>query len=289
MAENYKLALIGYPLGHTLSPILYKSAFKDLNIEGSYEALETNPEDLVSKIKYLKNNGYFGFNVTIPFKVPVTLFLSKYDEYMNITGSVNTVKIEEDMTLSGYNTDVYGFIQPIKDIDLEGKKAAVIGTGGAARAVCAGLHKKGIKEINLYTRNVINSSETVKTLRNRFSDIEFKAIQTSLMEGLEDIDILVNTTPVGMKNFDEDNSPVNDKNIESLPETAIVYDIVYNPLQTALISKAIKFNKKFIHGLDMLIWQAIRATEIWTDKTPDFNKMKSDALEHLLINITKSS
>lgn len=289
MAQDYKLALIGYPLGHTLSPVLYKSAFKDLGIQGSYEALETRPEDLISRIKYLKNNGYYGFNVTIPFKVPVTLFLSKYDEFMNITGSVNTVKIEEDLTLSGFNTDVYGFLQPIKDIDLKDKKAAVIGTGGASRAICAGLQKKGIKEINLYTRNIINSSETVKTLRNRFPDIEFKAIQTSLMSGLEDVDILVNTSPVGMKNFDEDNSPVNDKNVQSLPEGAIIYDIVYNPLETALISKAIKFDKKFIHGLDMLVWQAVRAIEIWTGKTPDFNKMKSDALEHFLINITKSS
>ena len=284
MTQNFKLAIIGYPIGHTLSPVLYKAAFEELGLDYSYEVLSTPPEDLITQIKQLRSGKYFGFNVTIPHKVPVTLFLAKYDEFVNLTGSVNVVKIEDDLSLSGYNTDVYGFMEAIpKDIDLTGKKAAIIGTGGAARAVCAGLYKKGVSKIDIYTRNVINSSETIKTLRNRFTEIEIKAIQTSLMEGLEDVDILVNTTPMGMKNFDEDNSPVDDKNIESLKDTALVYDIVYNPLRTALISKAIKFNKRYVCGLDMLVYQAVRAVEIWSGQKPDFKSMKIRALEEFLI------
>ena len=284
MTQNFKLAIIGYPIGHTLSPVLYKAAFEELGLDYSYEVLSTPPEDLITQIKQLRSGKYFGFNVTIPHKVPVTLFLAKYDEFVNLTGSVNVVKIEDDLSLSGYNTDVYGFMEAIpKDIDLTGKKAAIIGTGGAARAVCAGLYKKGVSKIDIYTRNVINSSETIKTLRNRFTEIEIKSIQTSLMEGLEDVDILVNTTPMGMKNFDEDNSPVDDKNIESLKDTALVYDIVYNPLRTALISKAIKFNKRYVCGLDMLVYQAVRAVEIWSGQKPDFKSMKIRALEEFLI------
>ena len=286
MTQNFKLAIIGYPIGHTLSPVLYKAAFEELDLEYSYEVLPTPSEDLISQIKHLRSGKYFGFNVTIPHKVPVTLFLSKYDEYVNLTGSVNVVRVEEDLSLSGFNTDVYGFIEAIpKDVDLSGKKAAIIGSGGAARAVCAGLYKKGIKKIDIYTRNVINSSETIKTLRNRFSEIEIKSIQASLMDGLEDVDILVNTTPVGMKNFNEDNSPVDDKNIESLNDNAIVYDIVYNPLRTALISKAIKFNKRYVCGLDMFVYQAVGAVEIWSGKKPDFKSMKIRALEEFLINL----
>ena len=284
MTEKFKLAIIGYPIGHTLSPVLYEAAFKELNLDYSYEVLSTPPEDLISQIKRLRSGKYFGFNVTIPHKVPVTLFLAKYDEFVNLTGSVNVVKIEDDMSLSGYNTDVYGFMEAIpKDMDLNKKKAAIIGTGGAARAVCAGLYKKGVSKIDIYTRNVINSAETISTLRSRFSEIEIKSIQTSLMEGLEDVDILVNTTPMGMKNFDEDSSPVDDKNIESLKEDAIVYDIVYNPLRTALISKAIKYNKRYICGLDMLVYQAVRAVEIWSGQKPDFKTMKMSALEEFLI------
>ncbi len=286
MVQSYKLGIIGYPIGHTLSPILYDAAFRELGIDYSYEILSTPSEDLISQIKHLRSGKYFGFNVTIPHKVPVTLFLSKYDEYVNLTGSVNVVKIEEDLSLSGFNTDVYGFMEAIpKDVDLTGKKAAIIGTGGAARAVCAGLFYKGISKIDVYTRNVINSSETLTTLRNRFDKIEFRAIQSSLMENLEDVDILVNTTPLGMKNFDEDNSPVDDKNIESLKKDAIVYDIVYNPLRTALISKAIKYNKRYVCGLDMLVHQAARAVEIWTEEKPDFKLMKIRALEEFLINL----
>ncbi|MBR2068782.1 MAG: shikimate dehydrogenase [Candidatus Gastranaerophilales bacterium] len=282
--ELNKLALIGYPLSHSLSPILYKTAFQDLGISGSYEILPTESEDLINRIKYLRINKYFGFNVTIPHKVPMTLFLSKYDEFVNLTGAVNTIKIEEDLSLSGFNTDVWGFMEAIpKNVDLKGKFAAIVGTGGAARAVCAGLYKLGIKKIDIYTRNIVDSKNTMDTLRSRFPDIEFKAIQLSMMQGLENIDILVNTTPIGMKNFDEDSSAVDDKNIETLPKNAIVYDIVYNPLKTALISKAIKYNKRYITGLDMLIFQAVRACEIWFGQKPDYKSMKIAALEEFLM------
>jgi len=280
----YKLALIGYPLGHSLSPVLYKAAFEDLGIEGSYELLPTESEDLISKIKFLRSHKYYGFNVTIPHKVPLTLFLSKFDEYVNMTGSVNCVKIEEDSSLSGYNTDVWGFLEAIKDVDLTNKKAAVLGTGGAARAICAGLYSKGISEIDIYTRNVINSKETITTLRNRFDKIKINVIQLSLMETMENIDILVNTTPLGMKKFEENNCAVNDKQIESLPESAIVYDIVYNPLKTPLISKAIQYNKRYVCGLDMLVYQAQKAVEIWCGKKPDAKNMKIKALEEFLLN-----
>ena len=280
----YKLALIGYPLGHSLSPVLYKAAFEDLGIDGSYELLPVESEDLISKIKYLRSQKYYGFNVTIPHKVPLTLFLSKFDEYVNMTGSVNCVKIEEDSSLSGYNTDVWGFCEAIKDVDLANKHAAVFGTGGAARAICAGLYTKNISKIDIYTRNVIDSKKTIETLRNRFDKVEINAIQLSLMETLENVDILVNTTPLGMSKFEEGACIVQDKQIESMPKNAIVYDIVYNPLRTPLISKAIKYNKKYVCGLDMLVYQAQRAVEIWCDKKPDAKIMKIRALEEFLLN-----
>ena len=199
----HKLALIGYPLGHSLSSILYQTAFKDLGIDGEYEIMPTQSEDLISQIKFLRSHKYYGFNVTIPHKVPMTLFLSKFDEYVNMTGAVNTIKIEEDQSLSGFNTDVWGFLEAIKDVDLKGKHAAILGTGGAARAVAAGLYTKEIGKIDFYTRNIINSSEAMTTLRNRFDKVELNAIQIDLMKSLDDVDILINTTPVGMKKFDE--------------------------------------------------------------------------------------
>ena len=281
---NYKLALIGYPLGHSLSPVLYKAAFKELELEGSYELLPTQSEDLVTRIKQLRTQGYYGFNVTIPHKVPVSLFLSKYDENVNMVGAVNTIKVEEDSTLSGFNTDVEGFMEPLKKYSLEGKRAAIIGTGGASRAVCSGLYKLGIKYIDFYTRNVINSKETMDVLRQKFNTIEINSIQTSLLESLDNVDVLVNTTPLGMRNYDEMTSPLTDSHIESLPKNAIVYDIVYNPMRTALISKAIKYEKEYICGLDMLVWQACYAMKIWSGLMPDFKTLKIAAMEEMIMN-----
>ena len=278
----YKLGIIGCPLSHSLSKFMQEAALKDLGLNGSYDTLETQSEDLIQRIKYLKTNGYLGFNVTIPHKIPISLFLSDVDEFANRVGSVNTVVIDENKNLKGYNTDVFGFMEPIKDVDLNNKKAAVLGTGGASRAVVAGLYNKGIKKIDMYTRNVINSTEAVNVLRQRFEDIEIKLLQYEVMENLSDISIVVNTTPLGMKNFRQGVSPLSDEMIKTLSDDAIVYDIVYNPIKTELINKAVKYNKKYVSGLDMLVFQGAKAFEIWTGIYPNTDKMKIAALMELV-------
>lgn len=278
----YKFGIIGCPLSHSLSKVMHEAAFKSLNLEGSYDVLETESEDLIQRLKFLKTNGYNGFNVTIPHKIPVALFLSDVDEIANLAGSVNTVVINEDKTLKGYNTDVYGFMKPIEDIDLKDKKAVILGTGGASRAVICGLFMKGVKKIDFYTRNVINSTESINVLRNRFKEVEIKLLQYELMSGLNDASIVVNTTPLGMKNFRQGVSPLDDNLIKTLPEDAIIYDIVYNPIKTELINKAIRHNKKYRTGLDMLVYQGAKAFEIWTGTYPNTDKMKIAALEELV-------
>jgi shikimate dehydrogenase len=154
----YKLGIIGYPLSHSLSSVMQKAALASCGLEGSYDVLETKPEELVSTIKMLKTQGYNGFNVTIPHKVAATLFLNQFDEYANLSGAVNTVKILDDKTLYGYNTDVYGFIHSLpQGFNLEGSAAAVLGTGGAARAVVTALASLKVKSVTLFTRNVANA------------------------------------------------------------------------------------------------------------------------------------
>ena len=165
----YKLGIIGYPLTHSISAVIQKAGFESLGLEGSYDVLETPPEDLIPRIKYLKTNDYKGFNVTIPLKVPMSLFLDDIDDYANIAGCVNTVKIMDDRSFVGYNTDIYGFKTAIpNDINLDGKIASILGTGGASRAAVVGLVEKGVSQIDFYTRNIINSKQTLDYVRAKF-------------------------------------------------------------------------------------------------------------------------
>ena len=278
----YKLGIIGYPLSHSISAAIQKAGFESLGIEGSYDVLETPPEDLISRIKYLKTNSYQGFNVTIPLKVPMSLFLDDIDDYANIAGCVNTVKILEDRSFIGYNTDIYGFKAAIpQDVNLKDKRASILGTGGASRAAVVGLVEKGVKFIDFYTRNIINSRSTLDYVRAKFPDIDFNVYQIQNMRSLADSAIIVNATPIGMRGFMADQMPLEASDLDKLDKIAIVYDIVYNPIKTVLIKEAEKRGLRTIGGLDMLIYQAQRAIEIWTGKVPDFNLMKVAALEAL--------
>ena len=148
--EN-KFALIGYPLGHSLSEVIHTAGFKSLGINASYEILETPPDSLVERIKMLKSSGYKGFNVTIPLKLPVSLFVNEVDKYADLARAVNTVYIETDKTLKAYNTDVTGFKRAIpSDINLNGGKIAILGTGGAAHAALVALSECNVKEIAFF-------------------------------------------------------------------------------------------------------------------------------------------
>lgn len=279
----YKLGLIGYPLSHSISGVIQKAGLKSLNLEGTYEILETNPEDLINRIKYLKVNDYTGFNVTIPLKVPIALFLETVDKYADIAGCANTIKIDpKDKSFHGYNTDVYGFQNAIpKDFDLKGKAVSILGTGGASRAATIGVAELGVKEINFYTRNIINSSKTVNYFREKFPEIKINVYQIQVLSNLSNTDMLVNTTPIGMRSKAMGEMPVSNEVLASMKKDSLVYDVIYNPMKTALLENAEKNGLRTINGLDMLIYQGAKALEIWTGKYPDVKDMKIAALQVL--------
>lgn len=278
-----KFAVIGYPLGHSLSTYIHNAGFKSLGIKASYEILETPPDALVDRIKYFKTHGYSGFNVTIPLKLPVTFFLDEVDESANIANAVNTVVIDEKTkTLKGYNTDASGFRNAIpNDITLCGKTAGVMGTGGAARAAITALALSQMKEVKIFTRNVLNSLELINYLRKTFPNVEFNPYQIERIRDLSDIDLLVNATPIGMQGRGADFTPVEEPELTTLKAGATVYDIIYNPKKTILLKLAEKHGYRTINGVDMFIHQAVEAEKIWTGRTPDFKDMKIAALENL--------
>lgn len=278
----YKLGIIGYPLTHSISAAIQKAGFESLGLEGSYDVLETTPEDLITRIKYLKTNNYQGFNVTIPLKVPMSLFLDDIDDYANIAGCVNTVKILDDRSFIGYNTDIYGFKKAIpSDINLSGKLVSILGTGGASRAAVVGLAELGVKNIDFYTRNIINSRQTLDYVRAQFPNIEFNVYQIQNIRSLENSAMIVNATPIGMKGYMADQMPLEPKDFNNINPNTVFYDIVYNPIKTIFLKEAQARGFKTVSGLDMLIYQAQRAIEIWTGKSPDVNIMKLAALEAL--------
>ncbi len=278
----YKLGLIGYPLGHSMSAVIQQAGFKSIGETGSYDILETPPNELIDRVKFLKVNNYDGFNVTIPLKVPISLFLDEIDETANIAGCANTVKIMPDKSFKGYNTDIYGFRTAIPNSSrLVGKTAGIIGTGGASRAATVGLIQAGIKVVNYYSRNIINSSAMINSMRNSFPEITFNNYQLQNIRNLSDISILVNCTPVGMRGNSMDMMPITRLSLEELPKDALVYDVIYNPMKTLLLKEAESLGLETVSGLDMLIYQGAKALEIWTGKMPDVQTMKIAALEEL--------
>ena len=281
----YKFGLIGYPLSHSMSKVIQEAAFESIGAEGSYEIMETEQEDLISRLKYIRANKFNGFNVTIPLKVPITLFLSGVDNVANVVGSANTIKVMDDSSLFGYNTDVYGFVEAIPEEirkEIENSEVAILGSGGAARAVGVGIAILKAKKIDFYARNIINASEMVSGLRENFPNTQMNCKQIESIKDLSQYKMLVNSTPIGMKSKAMGLSPIDEDILKTMKKDSIVYDIVYNPLKTELIKYAKKHGIKTIQGLDMLIYQGAKAFEIWTGKKPDVLKMKIAALEAMV-------
>ena len=280
---KYKLGIIGYPLGHSISPIIQKAGFESIGLDVQYDIMETQPDELVDRLKYVKDNDYQGFNVTIPLKVPVQFFLNDTDKYAQIAGCVNTVKISgEHKEAIGYNTDIYGFKTAIPaNVDLTGTNACVLGTGGASRAASVGLIERGVTSIHFYTRNLLNAQKPVNFLRDNFPKVKFEVSQIQNIVELPESSIVVNATPIGMKGFAADEQPLSNSVIRKLKKSTIVYDIVYNPLTTMLLKSAQDEGLQVIEGLDMLLYQAQRAIQIWTGRTPDVKEMKIAALRNL--------
>ena len=281
----YKFGLIGYPLSHSMSKVIQEAAFKSIGAEGSYEIMETEQEDLISRLKYIRANKFNGFNVTIPLKVPITLFLSGVDNVANVVGSANTIKVMEDSSLFGYNTDVYGFVEAIPEEirkEIENSEVAILGSGGAARAVGVGIAILKAKKIDFYARNIINASEMVSALRENFPNTQMNCKQIESVKDLSQYKMLVNSTPIGMRSKAMGLSPIDEDVVKTMKQDSIVYDIVYNPLKTELIKYAKKHGIKTIQGLDMRIYQGAKAFEIWTGKKPDVLKMKIAALEAMV-------
>jgi shikimate dehydrogenase len=257
-----KAGVIGHPIAHSKSPIIQRYWRDQYGIEGSYEAIDIAPENLKNGIKKLIDENYNGFSVTIPHKRAMVNLCDEIDETAHIIGAVNSVKIIQGK-LYGKNTDAFGFIQNIKsssNLDFKNKTACVLGAGGASRAIIYGLMQEGVTRIILTNRTI----ETAHELAQDFGNIIDVVSWEKRSELLNDIDILVNTTCLGMVG-----KLALDINLRTLSTQALVCDIVYTPLMTELLKEAQDRGNPIVTGIGMLLHQARPAFAAWTGIMPE--------------------
>ena len=261
-------AVIGDPIDHSLSPNIHSAAFRELNMEHTYIAYRIPKGELEEGVESLKKIKIAGFNVTIPHKIEMMRFLDKIDESCSIIGAVNTV-VNENGILKGYNTDMDGFLDPIRkrNLQIEGSRVLLLGAGGAARAIVAGFAKEHAKSITIANRTTNKAKELAEFsqkigLESRFINID------NVENNVGDYNIIVNATSIGLKN---EQCPIS---LEGVNKNTIVYDIVYMPMNTDFLKKAREKEATIIYGYEMLLGQAARAFEIWHGVEAPYNAMK---------------
>ena len=275
------VALIGYPLGHTVSPAMHNAAFRHLGLDYDYVPLEVNPEDLAKALEGLRALHFAGFNVTVPFKEKVLPYLDDITKLAQKIGAVNTVQNQEGK-LVGFNTDAPGFLESLREeagFDPKGKTCLVLGAGGAGKAIATMLAEAHAKSILIYDVLEEKARELAEYLSDNFdSDIQSLPL-ASIPASLPKTQLLVNSSPIGMLPK-VGQSPLPD-NIK-LHQKLTVYDLVYNPQETKLLKQAKAAGAKAVSGLGMLVRQGALAFTVFTGKSAPLEVMFAAAPEACL-------
>ena len=270
MANTY--AVIGDPIDHSLSPNIHNAAFRHLGSEDTYIAYKIPAGELSAGIGALKEIKIAGFNVTIPHKIEMMKFLDEMDTTCKVIGAVNTV-LNEDGKLKGYNTDMIGFLDPIKkrNLTIKGSQVMLLGAGGAARAIMTAMVKEKASKITIVNRTIENANKLAEFAKKIGGNIETVSLQEA-NKLISDHKFIINSTSIGM-----DNEPSH-ISTENMNENSIVYDIVYQPMNTDLIKKSKEKGATIIYGYEMLLSQAACSFEIWHKTEAPYDVMKKALL-----------
>ena len=265
-------AVIGDPIDHSLSPTIHNAAYRELNLDCTYIAYKIAYDELNSGIESLKSIKISGFNVTIPHKIEIMKFLDDVDESCKLIGAANTV-VNDDDFLKGYNTDMDGFLEPIKsrEISIKDSNILLLGAGGASRAIVTGFQREGADEIVIANRSKENGEKLAEFSKK--NGLQARSIHIEEIDVLDSkFDFIVNASSLGL-NGEKNIIPNN-----LMDDQTTVYDIVYKPLKTDLINTAKEKNCNIIYGYEMLLGQATRSFEIWLDQKAPYEVMKRSIL-----------
>ena len=256
------LGIFGHPVAHSLSPLMQNAALEHCGIDMVYLPFDVEEEDLKDAIQGVRAMKMVGVNVTIPHKEAVLPYLDEVSEEAILCGSVNTIHNDRGR-LRGFNTDGEGYVRSLRQegVEVQGRRILIIGAGGAAKGIMLALLKEGPSSITVANRTPSRAHELVERFQG-VSHVEMGAIPLEgegLHRVLEDADLLINATSVGMEGKGRLALP-----LHLLPKGAVVSDIVYRPIKTALLREAEALGYKVVDGVGMLVEQGALAFEIWT-------------------------
>ncbi len=274
-----KLAVLGHPIGHTLSPVMHNASIEALGRadDYQYDKLDVPPDQLMERLAQLPAEGYAGVNLTIPLKEVAFQGLEKLDASAEILGAVNTVEFSDE-GLVGHNTDGYGFLKALEEAfgkAAEGDNVFVLGCGGAGRAVALMAALDGAKTITLADVDMKRMQNLKKEILQSSSSVAVEfASEESKLQQCRAADLVIQASPIGMKADDPSLLPS-----EAFREGQRVFDLIYMYPETAFLSTAKSAGAQIANGLGMLLHQGAKAFEIWTGISPDIAAMRR-ALEH---------
>ena len=271
--EIKNFAIIGDPVGHTLSPKMQKAAFTAGGFPNyNYIPVPIPAGRLMMTVDGFKGLEFRGFNVTIPHKTNIIKYLDSIDPDAKIIGAVNTV-VNDGGMMTGYNTDVTGFLSALSEADFmaEDCNAVILGAGGAARAVTWGLCKRKAGFITVGARNGEKAKKFAADFEQYGNIVGYDWNDEEFKNNLQSADILINATPLGMYPNVDEMPPVD---LKLLPEGAFVYDIIYNPAKTKFLQTAEELGFPTLNGMSMLLLQGREACRLFTGHIPDLDIMR---------------
>jgi shikimate dehydrogenase len=271
-------AVIGDPIEHTLSPTMHNAAFEHLKLDFVFLAFRVTSDELEDAVRGACALGIRGLNVTMPHKNSVTEFLDEADPAVKFLGAANTI-LNQSGRLKGFNTDGVGALKALKQngVNLAGKRVLLLGAGGAAKAIAFSLAKE-VDELCILNRDAVKARELASVLEPFGKKIVGNELSPKqLQQELQDSDVLINATFVGMTPYASDSLVKPDW----LKPELTVMDIVYNPVETNLLRDARASGAKVINGVEMLLYQGAASFEIWTGCKAPVDVMRKAALKQI--------